>query len=165
MSKQILTQERLRELLNYDQETGLFTWRVWKGARAPVGGVAGSRDSSGHIQILIDKHPYRAHRLAWLHVHGEWPKDQIDHINGVRTDNRLSNLRDVPHLINSQNKRATHNASGSMVGVRRRIRNGRWEARLTIAGKLTILGAYDTPDEARAAYVEAKRVHHQGCTI
>jgi hypothetical protein len=81
-----LTAERLREVLNYNPGTGVFTWRVQTGRRAPVGAIAGCITWYGYIAIKIDCCRHLAHRLAWFYVTGAWPKDQIDHINGNRSD-------------------------------------------------------------------------------
>ena len=88
----VLTAERLRELLNYDPLTGVFSWRVNGRGRSGVGTVAGG---SNHKRIAIDKKEYFVHRLAWLYVHGCWPTEDIDHINGDPSDNRIANLREA----------------------------------------------------------------------
>ena len=92
-----LTAERLRERLHYDAGTGVFTRRVGSG-HARTGEMAGSVHSTGYVRISIDGGKYTAHCLAWLYVHGVWPPDQIDHINGNRSDNRIANLRERRHL-------------------------------------------------------------------
>ena len=88
----MITQEELKELLDYNPETGLFTWNVYNNIKNKT--TAGTFND-GYIQIKIKQKIYQAHRLAWLYVYGEWPKGQIDHINGIRDDNRIENLRDV----------------------------------------------------------------------
>jgi hypothetical protein len=92
-----LTAERLRERLRYDAETGAFTRRVGS-SNARAGDMAGSVHSTGYVRISIDGGKYTAHHLAWLYVHGVWPSDQIEHINGKRSDNRIANLRERRHL-------------------------------------------------------------------
>lgn len=162
-----VTRERLLELLHYEPQTGVFTWRVDRTPTVKAGDVAGtSKNSSGHHVILIDWRPYRAHRLVWLYVHGRWPNGPIDHINGVRNDNRLVNLRDVTAKINTENQRRARsdNQCGYM-GVRWH-RNGAWQARIGLGGgRQKHLGLFDTPEEAHAAYVAAKRQLHEGCTL
>jgi hypothetical protein len=104
------------------------------------------------------------HRAAWLYVHGKWPNGQIDHINGDRSDNRISNLRDVSHSVNQQNvhRPRRDNASG-FLGVTRQ--KNLWTSQVTVSGKTLHLGLFKTPEEAASAYLEAKRKHHTGCTI
>jgi hypothetical protein len=163
-----LTAERLRELLHYDQETGIFTWtqRPSEMARkcAP-GAVAGSVCKvHGYVYIGIDwvKHP--AHRLAWLYVRGEWPQFDIDHIDGDRANNRIGNLRDVSRSVNLQNARKAR--SDSQSGLLGALRNrNRWMSRIKANGRMIHLGSFDTPEEAHAAYLAAKRKLHEGCTI
>lgn len=162
MSSRDLTAETLREYLNYDPETGVFT-RIKSTTRpGRVGAVAGAEDSRGHIQVRVLGKLYLAHRLVWLYVHGVWPTYQIDHINGVRSDNRLSNLREVSASVNQQNQRRPRSVN-PYLGVTKR--HDKWRARITVEGRLTQLGTFDTPEEARDAYLEAKRKLHAGCTI
>lgn len=99
----ILTAERLRELLTYDPETGEFRWRYTRGCRAR-GQIAGTVTCLGYLTIAIDGRKYKAHRLAWLHVHGEWPYPEIDHINRIKLDNRLVNLRRATRAENNANR-------------------------------------------------------------
>jgi hypothetical protein len=95
----------LRELLEYDRETGIFIWKVCLSPRAPIGSVAGRLTTNRYNQIGIKGKRYLAHRLAWLYVYGEWPKKSLDHINRIKTDNRIDNLRDVHHSQNVANSR------------------------------------------------------------
>jgi hypothetical protein len=92
-----LTAERLRERLHYDAETGVFTRRVGSG-HARAGDMAGSVHSTGYVRIGIDGGKYTAHCLASLYMNCVWPSDQIDHINGNRSDNRIANVRERRHL-------------------------------------------------------------------
>lgn len=156
---EMITAERLRELLHYDPETGIFIWRVNRARRQTAGKVAGSFASQGYWIIGVEGINYKAHRLAWLYVYGEWPKDQIDHLNGIKDDNRISNLRDVDNVINSHNKRiAMATARNELLGVSRR--NGKWYSQIK-----AFLGYFDTPEEAHEAYLVAKRKIHPGCTL
>lgn len=99
----MLTAERLRAALDYDPATGLFRWIERPNQKIIVGSIAGHVGRKGYIYVTIDKRKYAAHRLAWLYVNGEWPKEQIDHINRVKDDNRISNLRDVSDAENKLN--------------------------------------------------------------
>ena len=159
-----LTAARLRELLDYCAETGRFTWRVRSSAKAPAGAVAGGPDSSGYTKIGIAGHDYRAHRLAWLHVHGKWPEGQLDHIDGNPGNNAIDNLRDVSQFVNQQNQRKAHaDSTHGLMGVSRR-KTG-WIARINIDGAHRYLGIFKTPEAAHDAYMSVKRTQHRGCTI
>lgn len=159
-----LTAARLRELLSYDQGTGVFTWRVRMNNLA-AGAVAGCLGSRGYWRIKVNKRIYQAHRLAWLYVHGLWPNGDIDHVDGERANNVISNLRDVSQSVNGQNQRRAHskNKSSGLLGVS--ANRGRWRAQILVAGKNITLGRFDTPELAYSAYLAAKREHHAGCTI
>lgn len=160
-----LTAERLRELLHYNPETGVFTWLVHR-FRHKAGSVAGSPESDGHTCIGVCGRNYRAHRLAWLYVHGHWPKQEIDHINGVRTDNRIANLRDVSRTVNSENLRsAKSNNTSGFLGIYLHKKSGLWHASIKVNGRKLSLKYHKTKEEAYAVYVEAKRRLHIGCVI
>jgi len=151
-----LTQERLKELLDYDPETGVFTWLESRGS-VTAGAVAGSRRKDGYRKIKINQKFYLEHRLAWLYVHGKFPLDQIDHINGVKDDNRLDNFREVDHRENQRNtKRHFDNASG-VTGVCWNKAAGKWHSRITSATKLENLGYFDNFFEACCARKSAEK--------
>ncbi len=156
-----LTAERVRDLVQYEPSTGLFVWRG--GPRK--GKIAGSVNAIGYVQIRFGKVGFSAHRLAWLYAHGEWPAEDIDHINGIRNDNRIANLRPVSRRVNLQNIRAprSDNRSSGMLGVEARGR--RFRARIQVDGAVVSVGTFATAAEAHIAYVEAKRQLHEGCTI
>lgn len=164
----MITQERLRELLDYDPETGLFVWlqrdeiagsdKIWNKKHA--GKTAGYLSGLGYRPIKIDGHKYLAHRLAWLYVNGRWPAAFIDHINGNRADNRIANLREATQSQNQQNRGLTkHNTSGRKgVSWRRDIR--KWSAQIAVSSKQIFLGYFTCPDAAAAAYEAAARKYH-----
>lgn len=159
-----LTVERLRQALNYDPQTGVFTWADRTAKCIRIGGVAGSPTSNGYWRIFVDGSEYMAHRLAWFYVHGTWPT-VIDHIDGARQNNRIANLRDVTSSVNSQNlKKATKRNATGLLGAFRRTKNS-YRAVINIDGKNTLLGSFRTAEDAHAAYLDAKRRHHAGCTI
>jgi len=120
---------------------------------------------------MIDGKIYLAHRLAWLYVHGVMPKKNIDHINGVKTDNRIENLRDVAQSVNLQNlQRARKNRKSSrLLGVSHSNRGTclarPYRARIVVDGRELSLGTFATEQEAHQAYLAAKRIHHEGCVI
>jgi hypothetical protein len=146
-----LTVARLRGLLHYDPETGVFTWRVRVGNRVP-GDVAGIARPRGYYEVTVGGRVYRAHRLAWFYVHGEWPADQIDHVNGDPSDNRLANLRPAARSQNNANRKRCPNASGYKGVSRDRTR---WKAQICVDGQRFNLGYFGCPVEAHAAYVRA----------
>lgn len=154
---------RLRQLLTYDPVSGVFTWHARRGVN--VGDVAGTIDKlTGYRFIGVDGHRDGASRLAWLYMTGAWPNGQIDHKNGIRTDDRFENLRDVPRFMNQQNQRRPQkNNTTGFLGVS--PSRGRFMARIRIGGRLRNLGRFDTAALAHAVYVAAKRVNHEGCTL
>lgn len=168
MAEAILSAERLREVLNYEPATGIFTWKVRTSNRVNIGDVAGAMLKTGYLSICIDSKFYRAHRLAWLYIHGDWPSADIDHLNGMRTDNRFCNLRDVSRSTNQQNLRKARGEKthSGLLGVYRTDKvNNQWRACIKIDGKDVHLGNFRTKEAAHEAYLLAKRSHHEGCTI
>lgn len=155
-----LTAERLRELLDYDPKTGVFRW---KGPRRKVkpGQVAGYKNPKNkYIYIRVDFVRHFAHRLAWLYVYGEHPESQIDHINGIRDDNRIANLRPATPQTNQYNKRMAKNNTSGVKGVNWAKREGKWRARFNCEGRAVYVGLFDTLDDAAAAIKEARESHH-----
>lgn len=162
----VITAERLRERLDYNSGTGVFTWKVRGSARAGPGEVAGTVDSRGYLVIGVDGKQRSAHRLAWLYFYGVWPERQIDHKDGDRLNNSIANLRDIAGALNRQNQRnpRSNNTSG-FLGVSPCKKTGRWLAHIGIDGRSRYVGRYDTREEAHEAYLEAKRRLHPACTI
>jgi hypothetical protein len=165
----MLTAERLRELVSYDLETGVFTWRFSRRG-ASAGSVAGSLKPEGYIKICVDGVQLYAHQAAVLYVTGEMPKRGmcVDHIDGNKARNAWKNLRVTTADVNLQNQRSAHrnNKSCGLLGVTKNGTSARpWVARLEVAGKRVHLGRYETPQLAHAAYLEAKRAAHPGCTL
>ena len=159
MAKADLTAERLRELLNYDPETGVFTWRVRRSQMCKPVMLAGDFNTDKYWRIGIDGAQRPAHRLAWLYMTGEWPSHTIDHINGVRHDNRWCNLRDIPFQENMLNQ---HTQRKSKSGLRGAYPFGsRWYSLISVKGEKIQLGTFDTPEEAHAAYISAKAKYHK----
>jgi len=169
MAASNLSAQRARELLDYNSETGIFTWRVNVGrwGRIKAGSTTGSPDLNGHLRIQVDGRLYYAHRLAWLMQTGAWPEGDVDHIDGTPANNRWSNLRDVPHRINTENRRRAHRnkPSGLPMGVSIDNRDGAFRADITVKGKARSLGRFTDPEQAHQAYLKAKRELHAGCTI
>lgn len=143
------TIKEIEEQLSYNPETGVFTW-IQTEQKRWIGKEAGSINSAGYRQISLKNSVFYAHRLAFCYMTGNWPEKQIDHINGNRSDNRWSNLREVSHLVNSQNRK------GKGVTL---IKRG-WKAQLTVNYQCKNLGCYATEEEAYAVYLEAKNKYH-----
>lgn len=162
MAKADLTAQRLRELLDYDPEAGVLTWRVKvPRSKARPGDPAGCVATDGYVVVGIDGEYHKAHRLAWLHTTGTWPERHIDHINGVRSDNRYCNLRAACTGINVHNIHgAPKNSKSGLLGVRQY--GGKWRSAIMIGGRITHLGTFETPEQAHETYLAAKRLHHSG---
>ena len=153
------TAERLRELLHYEPETGIFTRKVSTARRVKVGDVAGSLGGRGYLLIQLQSRKYQAHRLAWLHTYGVWPKGQIDHINRIRADNRISNLRDVSHKQNGQNASKPSNNTSGHPGVSWHKQSSKWQAKITHNQKPIYLGLFESLEEAVAARKAAEKIY------
>jgi hypothetical protein len=155
-----LTVERARQALRYEPETGEFYWRVWTTARVVVGARAGTiRPPNGYRVVTVDGEKIYEHRLAWFYVHGCWPVDQIDHINGERADNRIANLREAVGSQNVGNTRQRVDSSTGIKGVTFHKRDNRWQAQISVRGKHRHLGQFKTREEAQAAYAKAATEH------
>ncbi|MCY1427444.1 HNH endonuclease [compost metagenome] len=152
----MLNRETLKENLHYDLDTGVFTWVKTRGSKAPAGSVAGTVHYSGYRQIHIYGKTYQAHRLAWLAFYGEFPSDQIDHINGIRDENRMENLRAVSNKENGKNQAAPRNNTSGMVGVYWDIATGKWRSNIKIDGRKITIGRYSNFFDAVAARKSAE---------
>lgn len=155
-----MTSSRLRQLLRYSKASGLFIWRVTRG-RVNKGDTAGSLQQNGYINITIDGKKYQAHQLALLITDGRAPTGLVDHVNGLKADNRRKNLRPASHTTNAQNiaKPFKNNKLG-VQGVC--AHKGKFQATIQYEGRSRYLGLFDTPKKARSAYLAAKRAHHPG---
>ena len=155
----MLTQERLKELLHYDPDTGVFTWKMPVRGRH-VGSVAGGLSSNGYVRIKIDGAYYRAHRLAFLYVNGSFPPAYVDHLDHSRTNNRWSNLRPATGSENQKNTRIRSDNTSGFKGVHYDASSGAWMASAMLNSKTHYLGLYPTPEAASAAYQAFARKHH-----
>ena len=147
-----LTADRVRELLDYDPKTGIFRWRRNAGrhGRYPAGSVAGYLHTHSRYWIIcIGQDEYRAHRVAWLYVHSEWPKGLLDHRDLDRSNNRIGNLREATRSQNSANRSRQRNNTSGFKGVRFDKSNDRWVA--VVAKKK--IGYFRTFEEAKAACI------------
>lgn len=151
-----LTHDYLKSILRYDPETGLFSW-VKKIPHSRSLGIAGGLCSQSYWRIKINKKSYKGHRLAWFYVYGVWPTNQIDHINGIRHDNRLINLREAQSFENAQNRGFASKSASGILGVTFRPTRGIYLARLQVNGKRLTLGRFKSAEEAAQAYKSKKQ--------
>lgn len=149
----MITRERLKEALEYNIETGIFRWKIAPRGHS-IGRVAVRNHGGGYIQIRIDGEVYLAHRLAWFYVHGEWPR-QIDHINGIRDDNRIANLRLATQTQNNANSRKRQHVTSHLKGVCWDKKKKKWRSSITFFGRHIFLGRFSTQEEAHGAYAAA----------
>jgi hypothetical protein len=152
--------------IHYDPHTGLLTWAInAPGIRA--GKRAGCVGAGGYWTVRLNRKQYRAHRLIWRIVHGEWPIGEIDHINGNPLDNRIWNLRVVDRATNAQNMRGAHrnNKSSGLLGVTWNKQHKKWQSKIMVNKNFHHVGLFDSAEDAHAAYLAKKRQLHAGCTI
>ena len=154
-----LTAEHLRSVLHYEPETGIFTWKVSTSRRVKAGDAAGCPGGGGYPQIRVQRRLHQAHRLAWLYMYGVWPKDQLDHVNRIRTDNRISNLREVTNKQNGQNAGKYSNNTSGYPGVHWHKRASKWQARITHNYKDIHLGYFSILEEALSARKAAEKIY------
>lgn len=155
----MLTQEILKKFLTYESETGIFRWNEDRG-RVKKDEVAGSLTNWGYVQIRILGKMYSGHKLAWLYVYGEFPKLFIDHINRIRNDNRIGNLRLATKSQNSQNTTICKLNTSGHKGVSWCKREGKWRAFIKLNGKYKSLGYHENKTDAITRYVnESKKLH------
>jgi len=143
----VLTQERLKELLHYNPETGIFIWLISKAKWLKAGDIAGCIRSDGYISIRSDGRSYYAHRLAWLYMEGRWPSE-IDHIDHDNTNNKWINLREVSHSENLRNRSMFKNNRSGVIGVCWNDCSNKWKAQIVVDGKTIHLGLFVDKFEA-----------------
>jgi hypothetical protein len=151
----MITQSELKELLEYNPDTGLFTWKKTVNSRAVIGSIAGWNINEGYIQISIYGKKYRAHRLAYLYMTGEWPKELVDHINQIKDDNRWTNLREATVSQNNINSKKQKNNKSGYRGVYWDSKNQMWRVQIKYKSKHRYLGRYTDIEHAAAAYNRA----------
>lgn len=146
----------LKERMEYNSSTGLFVRTKSKGGK-PKGSIAGNTDQDGYVVIGLFGNNYKAHRLAWLWRYGCWPQGEIDHIDGVRSNNAISNLRDVSKSDNMKNTRRRKTNRSGITGVSFCSETNKWCARITVDGRLIQLGRFDDIAEASLARKAAEQ--------
>lgn len=157
----IVTRERLKEILRYCHDSGVFTWRVKPNRNIRLGAVAGCLKKGGEIVISVDGRKYGAHRLAWLYVYGHFPDLFVDHINRIRRDNRISNLRLATHAENTWNSKAHEKNTSGFKNVMFNRRNGKWFFLIKCNGQRYLSTNYLTA-EACAYDAAVKRAELHG---
>lgn len=155
----MINSSELMVFLTYDKETGIFRRKISSGGQA-IGCVAGTISNRGYIRIRIKNKAYFAHRLAWLYEYGEWPENEIDHINGIKSDNRLINLRNASRSDNNSNKKHQKNSVSGVKGVSWSKKDKRWHARCKKNKKTVYFGSFTDIKEAIAAVTTARRKYH-----
>lgn len=148
MATQILTQARLQELLTYDPNTGVFVWQKRTSNRVKLGHICSCLDKHGYIVIRLDGKLYKSHQLAWLYAYGVFAKE-LDHINQIRNDNRLVNLRQATRSQQMHNAGPLKNNTSGVKGVSWDKRVRKWHARIWINGKCQCLGFFETLETAQ----------------
>lgn len=148
----MLTQKKLKEILHYDSNSGLFIWKIRAAKRIKPGDIAGclfeSQSKKKYIRITISGKRYFVHNLAWLYVHGHFPDNEIDHADGNGTNNKIKNLSDVVRLENGKNKRLSVNNKSGHVGVHWHCRDKRWQAYIMVNKKSLYLGTFTDKNKA-----------------
>lgn len=149
----MLTHDQVIAAFDYDPKAGIFRHRK-------NGNLAGSMNNRGYWRLVVNKKTYSAHRVAWLYVHGVWPDKCVDHINGIKTDNRLSNLRLADTSQNTCNSRLYRSNTSGKKGVTWHKTGRKWQAHIKVNGKTIYLGLFDSIDAAHAAYCTASKTYH-----
>ncbi|MCP3686609.1 MAG: HNH endonuclease [bacterium] len=159
-----LTQHELKELLHYEPNTGIFTWKEDRNCQVVRGDIAGTPDKEYYTIIKVNRKQYKAHRLAWLYYYGSWPENEIDHINRINNDNRIVNLRDVFSSCNSRNSWLRENNSTGVSGVNWHNSARKWYARITNHGIRYSLGRFDNfTDAVRARWKGEIKYGYPNC--
>lgn len=154
-------QLRLLEQLNYEKDTGIFRWKKSPANNIPAGSVAGATTSAGYTQITFQGGTCVAHRLVWLMEHGREPVGQIDHVNGIRNDNRIANLREATQSMNQQNSKLRVDNKSGRKGVSWSRAANKWTAGIVVNKKRKHLGVFKDVETAYRAYVAAAAQYHQ----
>ena len=151
--------EILHELLNYDPETGMFTWKTFRSNLAKAGDIADNLMPDGYVSLCINNRQYRAHRIAYKMVHGHDPKGVMDHIDGNRANNKISNLRVASLSQNQWNSSRPQNNTSKLKGVTWKKDSKKWAAQIQVDGKKIWLGVYEDKNDAHQAYMKAAVEH------
>jgi HNH endonuclease/AP2 domain len=154
-----LTQERLKELFDYDPVAGQLIWKFSIGLAKAGDEFGTTKDWKGYLRNGIDGEYYFVHRVVWLYHYGSWPTVQIDHINGIKDDNRIENLREATPSQNKCNTPVRRDSASRIKGVHQDKRTGRWRAYINVDGKRVHLGFFATKAEAAEKRLKASHLH------
>lgn len=158
--KRQLTLERAKQILSYNRETGEFIRIKTNSYKIKPGSKAGGINTIGYVQIGIDGKIYLAHRIAWLFEYGEWPEFEIDHANGLRSDNRIINLREAKHHENICNRPKQINNTSGYKNVSWSKTMDQWMVRINFNKKSIIVGYFKDINDAINASFEARKKYH-----
>lgn len=154
-----LTQKRLKDVLDYNPDTGVFTWRVYRGRKAMIGSTSGTITKAGRLRIQIDGYCFLAHRLAWLYVYGYIPENEIDHIDRDPMNNRIKNLREASRLCNARNVGTRKDNTSGIIGVCWYPSTKKWTAQISHKGKRLRLGYFKSKLDAAKSRYEAETTY------
>jgi hypothetical protein len=156
-----LTHEELKNIIDYDSEIGVVTWKIINKIGLKAGDVAGiARHRDGYFTIGVQGKRYLTHRVIWFWMTGEWPKSEIDHINGDKTDNRWSNLRAATRSQNMRNRGPHNDNKSGLKGVHFSKKGNKWIAQIYANNQRKQLGRFDCPAAASLAYQVAASKYH-----
>lgn len=140
--------EQLKEKLEYNEKIGIFKWKIDNQNQVCHNDIAGTIHSNGYVYIKIDGETYRAHKLAWFYYYGVYPKQELDHINKIKSDNRITNLREITHINNLRNTKIYKNNTSSVKGVTFDKSRNKWRAQIVVNQHTYNLGRFKDFDEA-----------------
>lgn len=161
----LITQEYLKEILDYNPDTGIFTWKIRPSQIKHIGNIAGTLNKRGYIRINVNKKSYLAHRLVLLYMTGSWPIDMVDHKDNNKSNNCFDNLRECDNKFNKQNQnkpQKNNHSTSTMCGVTFREDSKKWRVMLRINRILINFGQYDTQEEAEKVCLENRKKYFEG---
>lgn len=156
----MITQKELKSILNYNPDTGIFTWAIKPNRSIKIGDIAGSLEGRGYHRIMLNRKAYKTHRLAWLYVYGEFPLNEIDHIDQNKTNNKINNLRECSRGNNNCNILNRKNNKSGYKGVSWNKAKGKWISQIQSNKQKIFLGSFDCQKKAHIAYCEAANKYH-----
>lgn len=157
----MLTQDYLKSILDYNVDTGIFTWKISNNRKIKIGDIAGTIRPDKYIQIRINGKTYLGHRLSWLYVYGKFTEQTIDHINNNPSDNRICNLREASVQENMYNRKINKSNKSGIKGICWHKCTNKWRARLTVNGKEKHIGLFDNLELAELAIIETRNKYHK----
>ena len=155
----MITQQQLKSLFYYDKLNGIFIC-IKPVGKLKQGNIVGNKNHDGYVRLKINYKSYQLHRLAWLYVYGEFPKNEIDHINGIRYDNRIENLREATSSENARNKNASPRNTSNFKGVTYHKKSNKWQAQASHNNKAHYLGLFESKEMAYKEYCNFVKNNH-----